>query len=126
MLRWARRACLVALWCLAALLVPSVASYAATPAPAPTRGPYVAGGWSCEVPNAGDPGASPPVPASTATACVVTDWSPVVLPTPEPVAAPVVTVSGGGLTPDQESYLAFGLGLLVLLAAAHVVGGWRS
>lgn len=116
--RWLRRATVVLLWCSVAVLVPSAASWAASPAPAPTSGSFVPGGWDCADRTA-DPAAVPPV--SAGSSCAVSVW--VSLPAPPAVVMPA---AASALTDAQDSYLAFALGLLVLLSSAHVVGSWRK
>ena len=88
---------------------------APSPVPMPTDGTSVPTGWTCQ--DTSD-SATPPV---TGSSCAVTAWG------TQPVApAPPAGTSSVSLTDDQFGVIGFGVGLLVLLASAHVVGSWRS
>lgn len=104
---------------LAVVLVPSVASYAAIP-PYPSTGGE-ATGWTCTGKNT-PPGLGETETTTTQT-CTVNGWA----ADPAPVAPDAGTTSGEVvLADDQWQVIAFGLGLVVLLGSARLVGSWKS
>lgn len=116
--RFIARLCVAVAFALAVVIVPSVASHAAEPPVYPPTGGSAAA-WKCTDTANND---TPPVTGQT---CVVTAWE-ADPPAPEPAesSGPSEVMGTVELTEAQYQTLAFGLGLVVLLGGARLVGSW--